>query len=65
MGSRKNGLLEGQAVFDCYNIVSAEDLSKAAQKRQEYRDQQGQQLHFSYTDPKNEKGVVAFKSTTP
>ena len=54
-----------RAVFDRYNIVSAEDLSKAAQKRQEYRDQQEQQLHFSYSDPQNEKGVVAFRATTP
>jgi integrase len=54
-----------RAVFGRYNIVSAEDLSKAAQKRQEYRDQQDQQLHFSYSGPQNEKGVVAFRATTP
>jgi integrase len=54
-----------RSVFDRYNIVSAEDLSQAAYKRQEYRDQQEQQLQFSYTEPKNEKGVVAFQSTTP
>jgi hypothetical protein len=54
-----------RAVFDRYNIVSAEDLSKAVQKRQEYRDQQEQQLHSSHSDPQNEKGAVAFRATTP
>ncbi len=54
-----------RAVFDRYNIVSAEDLSKAAKKRQEYRDQQEKELHFSYSDPQNEKGVVALRATTP
>ena len=49
------------AVFDRCDIVSAEDLILAAQKRQEYRDQQDQQLHFGYADPKNETGVAAFR----
>jgi len=54
-----------RAVFDRYNIVSAEDLSQAAQKRQEYRDQQEERLHFGYTEPKNEKGVMALRAITP
>jgi len=54
-----------RAVFDRYNIVSLEDLRVAAQKRQEYRNLQSEQLRFGYGVPKNEARVVTIKATTP
>jgi integrase len=53
-----------RAVFDRYNITSLEDLRVAAQKRQEYRNLQAEQLQFGYSRPKNEQRVVTLKATT-
>ena len=53
-----------RAVFDRYNIVSLEDLKVAAQKRQDYRNWQSEQLQFGDSLPKKEARVVTLKATT-
>ena len=50
-----------RAVFDRYNITSLEDLRVAAQKRQDYRNWQSEQLQFSYSRPKNEQRVTVLR----
>jgi integrase len=54
-----------RSVFDRYNIVSPDDLQKAAVKRQEYREKQAEWLHFGDSSPKKGKRVTNLRLVTP
>jgi hypothetical protein len=54
-----------RSVFDRYNIVSPDDLQKAAVKRQEYREKQAGQLRFGYGSPQKGKGATILRLVTP
>jgi len=53
-----------RAVFDRYDIVSPDDLIKAAAKRQEYREKQAQQLQFGYSKPPKAKRATNLRLVT-
>lgn len=53
-----------RSVFDRYNIVSKEDLKEAARKRQQFSEQQGEQLQNSYNRLNPTKKVTALKAVT-
>ncbi len=54
-----------RSVFDRYDIVSPDDLQKAAAKRQEYREKQAKQLQFGYSKPPKAKGATNLRLITP
>ena len=52
-------------VFDRYNIVSPDDLQKAAVKKQKDREKQAEWLHFGDSSPKKGKRVTNLRLVTP
>jgi len=46
------------------DIVSREDLKKAARKGQSFSEQQSEQVQDGYNSPKTKKRVVALKAAT-